>query len=195
MWTIGPIWIARKEIGSKANPRKEQAFRWIQDPPRKPGTFLPGHDPRRKRSHRPKGALNKIPDDIRRQCVEGLAAHGYDSKGLDGLPGYVRLLAEKHPKQAARIIEKILPLQINSHRSGATIGEVRIISVPSGQFLSRAEMDLLRDPHMIDHEPELLEAPPEPIEPEPPIEEAQDGLEDLSVEELVMRAHAIVDEG
>jgi hypothetical protein len=171
-----------------------------QSPPRKPGTFLPGHDPRRKRSHRPKGALNKIPDDIRRDCVAGLAAHGYDGKGRDGLPGYVRLLAEKHPKQAARIIERILPLTVNGGGFGnRAIGQINIVSIPSGEYLSKNDAQKLREPHTINHAPQLEAPAPEPIEQIEVLSPEETSLTDeqldaMSVEELMQRAHALVDQ-
>jgi hypothetical protein len=109
-----------------------------QEPrPRKPGTFLPGHDPRRKPSHRPKGSLNKVPNDLRREIMAGFARHGEDGNGKNGLSGFAYLLAQKHPRQAARLLERLLPLTINGNGlSPQMIGTINVLSVPSNQFLS-----------------------------------------------------------
>ena len=179
-----------------------------QEPPRRPGTFLPGHDPRRKATHRPKGSRNKIPNDIRRDCVEGLARHGLDGKGKDGFVGYIQYLASKHPKQAARIVEKILPLTIKGDGlTSSRIGTVNIVSVPEGKYLRPEEIARMapRSNMWLEHAPEpqpsALESfeqlkPAEQLSDEAPFPEPQspkearllDELRDLSREELLRRA-------
>jgi hypothetical protein len=148
-------------------------------PPRKPGTFLPGHDPRRSTPKaRQKGQLNRIPQDIKRGCIEGLSAHGFDGKGLDGFPGFVRYLAAKHPKAAAKIVERLLPLNIHgSGLTASTIGSINIVSVPENRFLSPADIERYRGG--VSLEPALgpTQDAPEPSNPpevlaEPVIEQA-----------------------
>jgi len=59
--------------------------------------------------------LNRITRDIRAGCIEGFARHGADGRGKDGFAGYIFFLAKRHPKAAAKIIERLLRAQ----RSGA----------------------------------------------------------------------------
>src|SRR5258708_9702812 len=129
------------------------------------GTFLKGQ-PSTEGARRKKGSLNKITADIREGAIAGFARHGSNGRGEGGFSGFCYYLAKKHPKAAAKIVEKLLPLNIHGQGFGnRAIGQINIVSVPHGVHLSRAEMDQLREPHVIDHQPELLEAPaPEPIE-------------------------------
>ena len=126
-----------------------------ESPPRKPGTFLPGHDPRRSKPDRRKGTVNKIPADIKKGCIEGFTAHGFDGRGLDGFPGYIRFLAGKHPKAAAKIVEKLLPLNITgTGLAASTIGSINVVSIPSGNFLTPEAIAQLspRPPLQIDQD-------------------------------------------
>jgi hypothetical protein len=144
-------------------------------PARKPGTFLPGHDPRRSTlKARQKGQLNRIPTDLKRDCLEGFKAHGFDGRGKDGIPGFIRYLSAKHPKVAGKILERLLPLSI--HASGASsvaVGGITIVSVPSGEFFNQEMAAKLREPPLqLEHEP--LEQPePAPVEDPVAIEPEQ----------------------
>jgi hypothetical protein len=147
-------------------------------PLKKPGTFVKGHDPRRCVGQKRKASPSKIPNDIKRGCIEGFSKHGSDGKGKDGFPGFIFYLASKHPKAAARIVEKILPLTVNgTGLTPSTIRTVNVVSVPSGSFLSREELAKYAPPSLrqieqeiVDthaDEPPQLEHAPEP-QPTPP---------------------------
>jgi hypothetical protein len=112
------------------------------------GTFLKGQ-PSPEGARRVRGTLNKITSDIKNGCIEGFTKHGFDGRGKDGFPGYIRFLAAKHPKAACRIIEKLLPLNVNATgMANQMIGSIRIVSVPSGHFLSAAQIEhASNDPH------------------------------------------------
>ena len=172
------------------------------------GTFQKGaYDPTRAR--RVKGEANKITRDIKNGCIEGFAAHGLDGKGKLGFPGYIQFLAGKHPKAAVRIIEKLLPLQVNGQGFGhSAIGSVNIVSIPSGVHLTRSELAQLQNPtpHVIDHVPQQETPALEPIEAPTPEPAAIDQeftpqtererqllteLEALSPEELLERAKQV----
>ena len=108
--------------------------------PKKPrdatGKFAKGQPPPGRNVHRKRGAINKITRDIKEGCVAGLARHGSDGNGAGGFAGWVYFLARKHPKSAARIVEKLLPLTVNG--SGAAkvdlINSVQIVTVPHNTF-------------------------------------------------------------
>src|SRR5512132_703741 len=69
--------------------------------------------PRRK-----KGTLNKLTADIRAGAISGFARHGSNGRGEGGFAGFCFYLAKKHPKAAARIVEKLLPLTVNANGAG-----------------------------------------------------------------------------
>ena len=147
-------------------------------------------------ARRKKGTLNKITRDIRDGAIAGFARHGSNGRGEGGFAGYCFYLAKRHPKAAARLIEKLLPLTVNANAtgfSGPTISTINVVSVPSGEYLSQEDIDRLNhqnDPHAIDHAPAQIE---HHATPAPEIETPEDArllaeLNDLSDEELRERA-------
>jgi hypothetical protein len=115
-------------------------------------------------NHRLKGNPNKINADIKSGCIEGFAAHGLDGKGKLGFPGFIQYLAEKHPKSAARIVEKLLPLHVSgSGFQSSPVGQVNVYSVPAGHFLKPGEMQQLLHESTTTIDAEVL-----PIEPTQP---------------------------
>jgi hypothetical protein len=87
---------------------------------------------------RVKGKQNKICRDLKEGLLEGAILHGYDGAGEDGLIGYCHHLAERHPKAYATLLSRLLPYNLNANVASAHVGEVRIISIPSGSHLTRA---------------------------------------------------------
>jgi hypothetical protein len=92
---------------------------------------------------RVKGHQNKITRDLKEGLLEGAILHGYNGLGEDGLVGYCHYLAERHPKTYASLLARLLPFNMNANVATASIGEVRVISVPSGSHLTRAAIDAL----------------------------------------------------
>jgi hypothetical protein len=101
---------------------------------------------------RPKGSGDKVTRDLKRGLIDGAISHGYDGEGLDGLPGYCRYLARFHPKAFASLLGKMLPYQIDGN-VGQFIGTVNILGVPSDNFLSAEDIERLRAPALLEHEP------------------------------------------
>jgi hypothetical protein len=137
------------------------------------GTFQKGQ-PSPEGARRKKGVLNKLTADIRAGAIEGFARHGSNGRGEGGFSGFCFYLARKHPKAAARIVEKLLPLTVNANGTGfggPVISSVNIVSIPSDNYLSQADIERLRhqEPHVIDHAPRLehLEEPAPAEEPAP----------------------------
>jgi hypothetical protein len=129
----------------------------------RPGTFSSNYQPKQRR------AGDKLPRNVKEDVIAGLAAVGEDGAGKGGFRGYVAFLGRKYPKQAARLVERLLPpsVVIANNTPGQRIGTVNIVSIPSGTFLKPHELAQLQEEHTIDHEPELPEVPapePEPIE-------------------------------
>jgi hypothetical protein len=167
------------------------------------GTFVKGH-PSIAGARRKKGELNKITKDIREGAIAGFARHGSNGHGEGGFAGFCFYLAKKHPKAAARIVEKLLPLNVNATGiGGASIGTVNIVSVPEGRFLTPEAIAQMRDPG---HGPTLIECDPSPqleaagapdesqiaeaaIAPEPALEPAQEPAEEP--DSVLLRARAL----
>jgi hypothetical protein len=165
----------------------------------RPGTFSSNYQPKQRR------AGDRLPRSVKEDVIAGLAAVGEDGEGKNGFRGYVAFLGRKYPKQAARLVERLLPpsVVIANNNPGAQINKVTVVSIPSGQFLSSAELDRLKEPHVIDHEPESLEAPmveavePIAIEAQSPDDELNSQLiTDLStsIEELARRVGVSLDD-
>ena len=105
---------------------------------------------------------NKITRDIRQGCIDGCARHGSNGRGEGGFAGYIFFLAKRHPKAACRVIEKLLPLQVNGNGlGGAVIGTINVQSIPSGSFLSSEDIRKIQQPQLLEHEPIDREGTPE----------------------------------
>ena len=120
----------------------------------RPGTFSSTHQPKHRRT------ADRIPHNVKADVVAGLAAHGEDGAGKGGFRGYITHLARKHPKQAARLVERLLPpsVVVANSSPGATIRTVNIVSVPSNHFSGPTEMRRLTGqdglPMLLEHEPQ-----------------------------------------
>ena len=120
-----------------------------QSPRAKNGQFQKGDAPP-EGARRKKGTPNKLTADIRQGCIDGFARHGSDGRGSGGFSGYIFYLAKRHPKAAARLIEKLLPLQIKSDFGAGHISNVSIVSVPAGHYLTAEDIDRLAAPGLVD---------------------------------------------
>jgi hypothetical protein len=85
------------------------------------------------------------------------------------------LLAKRHPKAAAKIVEKLLPLTVNGSGLGSsTIGTINVVSVPVGTYLSAEDIQKIQPANLIEQEPQLEQLEPEHFEDPAEIEiEAQ----------------------
>ena len=147
----------------------------------KPGTFSATYQPRHRRT------ADKIPHAVKADVVAGLAKHGEDGKGKNGFRGYVTYLALKHPKQAAKLIERLLPPSGRRRQQSELAGSQRQYRDRSlGRFPVRGRNAKAQSGSLLlEHEPqseqieqleqlaELCEEPAAPeIVDEPPLEPA-----------------------
>lgn len=158
------------------------------------------------KARRKKGELNKITRDIKQGCIAGLARHGSNGRGEGGFEGFIFYLAKRHPKSVARIVEKLLPLNVNATgMSGAAITSINIVSVPENHFVTPERLAAMRAPG---HELALIEHAPAPqldvisagapdesqiaeaaTEPEPASEPAQEPAQEP--DSVLQRARAL----
>lgn len=82
-----------------------------------PGTSLPRipKGTRNVGSGRKPGQQSKITTIVKEAISEGAAACGYDGKGKDGLPGYMRRLAETEAVAFTTLLKAIIPLQLQAN--------------------------------------------------------------------------------
>lgn len=71
--------------------------------------FQKGHE---KKGGRKKGQRNHATVLLKEAVIMAAEAEGQDQHGKDGLVGYLRILARREPAVFARLLEKLLPLQI-----------------------------------------------------------------------------------
>jgi hypothetical protein len=132
------------------------------------------------------GTQNKICRDLKEGLLEGAIRHGYDGNGLDGLVGYCHHLAERYPKTYGYLLGKLLPYNFNANVASAAINEVRIISIPSGQHYSSADLRRIEQGQdTIDALPQL-ERRDEPAALEPAPHDDAD-ISNLPMEERLRR--------
>jgi hypothetical protein len=113
---------------------------------------------------------------LKEGLIESAILHGRDGKGRDGLVGFLVHLAVNHPRTHGGLLAKLLPLQINSDVKKSSVSSIRIVTVPSGTFLTKKDiedeharngtLDLLEANEIADTRPMTIEhsPPPAPIE-------------------------------
>lgn len=84
-----------------------------RDIPKRPdGKFAKGFTKPRTYG-RKKGTPNKTTVMLKQAILDAAALVGQDGKGKDGLVGYLKMLAVKERPVYARLLERVLPLQLN----------------------------------------------------------------------------------
>lgn len=111
-----------------------------------PGTRRNAFPKGNKLGGRPKGSGNKISRDLKEGIIDAAVAVGSDGKGKEGLLGYLKMLARKHPKQYTGLLSRVMPLQITGD-IGGFIGQVNVVSVPVDRYLSADDMKRLNPPN------------------------------------------------
>lgn len=71
--------------------------------------FYKGHP---KWGGRKKGTPNKAPALLKEATLMAAELVGSDGKGKDGLVGYLKFIAQKHPASFTTLLNKILPMQL-----------------------------------------------------------------------------------
>lgn len=165
------------------------------------GTFQKGQPPPVE-ANRKKGVANKITHDIREGAIAGFARHGSNGRGEGGFAGFCYYLAKKHPKAAARIVEKLLPLHVNGTGlagAGASV-VVNVQSIPSGSFLSAESIERLAAPGLtLEHqsteplvEPSDIEIIAQEEQPSPdPVAQLEAKLLEMGHDKLVELARVL----
>jgi hypothetical protein len=69
--------------------------------------------PKPANSGRVKGARNKTTIMLKDAILKAAELVGHDGRGKDGLVGYLRMLATKERAVYARLLERVLPLQLH----------------------------------------------------------------------------------
>jgi hypothetical protein len=67
-----------------------------------------------KRGGRKKGVPNKLSRDLKEAIVEAAIASGYDTKGKDGLRGYMKRMADYEMRIFGGMLRAMIPLQVNA---------------------------------------------------------------------------------
>lgn len=101
---------------------------------------------------RPAGGENVITKDLKRGIIDAAAELGSDGNGTDGLKGWLRTCAAKHPKAYLSLLSKLVPMQIADGLPGQFIGTVNIHGIPSGSHLTAEDIARFGMP-AIEHEP------------------------------------------
>ena len=97
------------------------------------------------RDGRTRGATNKITRDLKEGITTAAENIGRDGNGEGGLVGYLEDLALYHKRAFASLLVKVLPMQVTGD-VGHHISSVRIVSIPSGSYLSADGIEKYRVP-------------------------------------------------
>lgn len=83
----------------------------IEEVKKEPHRFKKG-DPRPEGAGREKGVKNKTTLLLKEAIIMAAECEGLDTKGKDGLVGYLRRLSRREPAVFGRLMEKLLPYQL-----------------------------------------------------------------------------------
>lgn len=79
-------------------------------------TPLPKHH--EKKGGRQKGTPNKVTVILKDGIMTAMDQVGYDTKGRDGVVGFLKRMAIRKPEQFMRLVEKLLPYQLTGKDGG-----------------------------------------------------------------------------
>lgn len=80
--------------------------------PRKNGKFIKGA-PKPPNAGRPRGKRNKTTLMLKEAILTAAELCGADGRGKDGMVGYLKMLAVKERALFTRLLERVLPMQLN----------------------------------------------------------------------------------
>ncbi len=116
---------------------------------------------------RKKGIPNRTTLVLKTAILRAAEAVGSDGKGLDGLQGYLMMIAEKHPKEMVFLLSRVMPLQLAADmpatvvfRSAADVRrelDQRGIDINSLASLTNDQSNLDDEPDEVEH---LQSTPP-----------------------------------
>ena len=92
--------------------------------------FKAGHE---KIGGREKGQKNRTTVLLKEAIIMAAAAEGLDTKGKDGLVGYLRRLSRREPAVFGRLMEKLLPYQL----TGKDGSPMQVTHTTKEQFIER----------------------------------------------------------
>jgi hypothetical protein len=73
---------------------------------------------------RPKGSLNKTTATLKDAILRAAELSGRDTKGKDGLVGYLRRIADEDPKAFSGLLGRIIPLQVTGEGGGPMVFQI-----------------------------------------------------------------------
>lgn len=88
---------------------------------------------------------NRLTRDLKRGIIDAAILIGEDGRGKNGLIGYLKFLARKHPKCYVQLLGRLLPLQLGDTELGF-IAAVNIVQVPCDKYYSPEEVARMIDP-------------------------------------------------
>jgi hypothetical protein len=79
---------------------------------------------------KPKGAVNKTTKALREAILEAAEKSGGDTKGKNGLVGYLKRVADEDVKAFSGLLGKVLPLQVTGEGGGPVqIARIELVAV------------------------------------------------------------------
>jgi hypothetical protein len=93
---------------------------------------LPRAQPGQRFGGRQKGTPNKVSGTLKDAVLEAAAEIGLDGKGLDGLKGYLKRIAETDCKAYSGLLGRILPMTLEGNADKPIEHKVAIVFRSAG---------------------------------------------------------------
>jgi hypothetical protein len=165
------------EIAPIATPKKKHP--WLR-------SYGPDNPPPSRKGH-----VNRATKDLKVGLLTAATNLGrVDSKGEDGLVGFLEYLGLYHPKVFGHLLGKLIPLTVGADINKTSVSEIRVIGVPSDCYI-QSDGSFEPKPAVPADELPLLEARPVelvPPEPEPDLSaQVKEGLRQMNalLDELI----------
>jgi hypothetical protein len=112
----------------------------MAEQPTRPGTFQKGHP-----GYKPKGP-HKLTKTIKQAMIEAGEKTGSDGKGKEEIVGVFKAVARADIVAYGQMLSRLVPTEIAAEINNVSgIGQVNMVSAPSGTFLTQKQLEHLND--------------------------------------------------
>jgi len=108
---------------------------------------------------RPPNSPNKLPKLLKDALLMAAELEGSDTKGRDGLVGFLRHVAQEELSTFCSMLGRIIPLQINESKDVQVDVTYRTVAEVSREMASRG-IDMSVVARIMAHKPETIDAVP-----------------------------------
>jgi hypothetical protein len=113
---------------------------------------------------RQRSCRDRVSRDLKESIIRAAEEAGFTVSGKRGVDAYLHWMAVTYPRSFGMLLAKVLPLTVKADVTTASVGSIRVISVPSDYYTADGGKTFQHKPSMPPERIELVSR----IEDEPP---------------------------